>query len=326
MSSAAARRRAACCCGAASRRTSAWCRREPRRGAAVLHRLEGAQHRAARPRHRARLEAERVRAVRQRRRTAGGRRDRGRHLRGARPGLRPAGASRESRRDRGCRAARRCPALDRAADIRGDLHCHTDATDGRDDIEAMAQAAQAAGSPTSPSPTTARRWRWPDGLDEAARRSARGARPRARRAGSTASALLAGIECDIRPDGTLDLADDCLAQLDVVVASVHSRVQPGRGADDRPAASAPSSRRASTSSGTRPAACCCGAMPTRSTWSGSLTRRPRTAWRLEINCQVDRLDLNDTHARLARDNGGVKLVIDTDSHSAGRLRDRCAGA
>src|SRR5690606_17278070 len=42
--------------------------------------------------------------------------------------------------------------------------------------------------------------------------------------------LLAGIECDIRPDGTMDLADDCLAQLDIVVASIHSQfgLEPAR--------------------------------------------------------------------------------------------------
>ena len=77
------------------------------------------------------------------------------------------------------------------------------------------------GSSTSPSPITASRWRWPTA-------STSGARSRTPRASARVDAegvgvrLLAGIECDIRPDGSLDLADDCLAALDLVVASVHS--------------------------------------------------------------------------------------------------------
>ena len=84
--------------------------RQPRRRAAVLHRLEGAQHRAARPRDRARVQAERVRPLPHRRRRARRRRDGGGDLRGARPGLDPAGTARGPRRDRGRRTARRCPA------------------------------------------------------------------------------------------------------------------------------------------------------------------------------------------------------------------------
>ena len=99
--------------------------RERRRRAAVLHRLEGAQHRAARPRHPARLQAERVRPVSRRRRHARGRRDRGEHLRGAGPGVRSAGAAREPRRDRGRRSPARCPRLvTRAGPARRPAHAH----------------------------------------------------------------------------------------------------------------------------------------------------------------------------------------------------------
>ena len=85
------------------------------------------------------------------------------------------------------------------------------------------------------SPITARRWRWPTASTRRARSStrARSARSTTRLEGIT---LLAGIECDIRADGTMDLADDCLAQLDIVIASVHSAFNQERGADDRPAA------------------------------------------------------------------------------------------
>ena len=103
------------------------------------------------------------------------------------------------------------PRLITAADLRGDLHMHTTATDGRADAETMAIAARARRPRrTSRSPITARRWRWPTASTSGARSSTpRGsARSTTRLEGIT---VLAGIECDIRPDGTMDLADDCLA-------------------------------------------------------------------------------------------------------------------
>jgi DNA polymerase (family 10) len=107
------------------------------------------------------------------------------------------------------------------ADLQGDLHCHTIATDGRDDIETMARAAQAAGLRYLAITDHSRALAMANGLDEArALEHARAIREvNARLDGFT---LLAGIECDIRADGTMDLADDCLAQLDIVIASVHS--------------------------------------------------------------------------------------------------------
>ena len=131
---------------------------------------------------------------------------------------------------------------------------HTTATDGRDDIETMARAAQARRARVHrASPITARRWRWPTASTKRARSStrARSARSNARLDGIT---LLAGIECDIRADGTMDLADDCLAQLDFVDRVRPLGVQPGRGADDRPAAAGDRNARGSTCSATRPAA------------------------------------------------------------------------
>ena len=152
-----------------------------------------------------------------------------------------------------------------------------------------------------------------NGLDER-RALAHAARIRAVDAEGLGVRLLAGIECDIRPDGSLDLADDCLAALDIVVASVHSAFNQDRAADDRPRAArdreparrhprppdrphAPEARR-----------------PIRSTSRRSSTRRRAHGVALEINCQVDRLDLNDVHARLARDRG-VPIVISSDAHS-----------
>ena len=127
------------------RPTSAGAGRVARRGAAVLHRIEGAQHRAARPRAVARLHAERVRPRRRRHRRPHRRRDRGRHLRRAGPAVHRPGAARGPRRDRRRRGRARCRGWSTLADLQGDVHMHTTASDGRDDIETMAIAARDAG-------------------------------------------------------------------------------------------------------------------------------------------------------------------------------------
>ena len=128
---------------------------------------------------------------------------------------------RENRGEIEAAADERLPHLVSAADIRGDLHLHTTATDGRDDIESMAAAAQRLGhsyiAVTDHSKALARA----NGLDEH-RALAHAARVRALDGRFDGLRLLAGIECDILADGRLDLADDCLAQLDIIVVSVHS--------------------------------------------------------------------------------------------------------
>ena len=98
---------------------------------------------------------------------------------------------------------------------------HTTATDGRADAETMARAARAAGLEYIAITDHSQALAMANGLDETrALAHARAIRElNARLDGIT---LLAGIECDIRADGAMDLADDCLAQLDIVIASVHS--------------------------------------------------------------------------------------------------------
>ena len=149
-----------------------------RRGAPVLHRIESAQHRAARPRHPARLQAERIRPLSGRRRFARGRRDRGGHLRGARPRVRPAGTAREPRRDRGGRGPHAAPP-GHAQDLRGDLHMHTTATDGRADAWTMARAARDAGLEYIAITDHSQALAMANGLDETA--GARARRPRSAR-------------------------------------------------------------------------------------------------------------------------------------------------
>jgi DNA polymerase (family X) len=221
---------------------------------------------------------------------------------------------RENRGEIDAARERRLPRLVERADLRGDLHCHTDASDGRDSIETMAAAARAAGLSYLAVTDHSQALAMAGGLDEAgALRHAQ----RVREIGARLDGvrLLAGIECDIRADGTLDLAEDCLAQLDIVIASVHS-------AFNLPEAQM-------TERVLRALECPYVDVLGHPTGRLLLKREayaidvPRIidaaaahGVALEINSQVDRLDLNDRNARLARDRG-VKLVIDSDSHAAG---------
>ena len=129
--------------------------------------------------------------------------------------------------------------------------------------------------------------------------------------------LLAGIECDILADGRLDLADDCLAQLDLVVASVHSHFsQDAAQMTDRVlrALESPWVDILGHPTGRR----LLKREPVRIDMDRVASAAASHGVALEINCQVDRLDLNDSHARLARERGAW-LVISTDAHSVTAL-------
>jgi len=204
------------------------------------------------------------------------------------------------------------PALIELADIRGDLHTHTTATDGRDDLETMARAARAAGLDYLAVTDHSKALAMANGLDER-RVLEQAAAIRALNARLDGITLLAGIECDIRPDGTLDLAEDCLAQLDLVVASVHSAF----GQDE--AQMTDRLLRALDSPVVDVLGHPTGRLllkrdPYRANMDRILAAAAERGVALEINCQVDRLDLSDAHARLARDRG-VRLTIATDAHS-----------
>jgi DNA polymerase (family 10) len=155
-----------------------------------------------------------------------------------------------------------------------------------------------------------------NGMDER-RALAHAARVRALNGRFEGLTLLAGIECDILSDGRLDLADDCLAELDIVIASVHSHFT------QEPAQI--------TARLLRAMECPWVDVLGHPTGRRLLKRDPlrfdvdaivRAAARhhvaMEINCQPHRLDLNDAHARMARDRG-VRLVISTDAHSTSEL-------
>jgi DNA polymerase (family 10) len=212
------------------------------------------------------------------------------------------------------------PRLIDAADLRGDLHMHTTESDGKDDIGVMAAGAREAGLEYVAITDHSKSLAMANGLDEQ-RALAHAARIRAVDAGGAGVRLLAGIECDIRPDGSLDLADDCLAALDLVVASVHSAFdQDPRQMTDRllRAIENPHVDILGHPTGRR----LLKREPYPFDVAAVIDAAAARGVLLEINCQIERLDLSDVHAKLARDRG-ARLVISSDAHSrarAGALR------
>jgi DNA polymerase (family X) len=223
-------------------------------------------------------------------------------------------ALRENRGEIAAAATHALPRLITLADLRGDLHMHTVETDGKDDIETMARAARAAGLQYIAITDHSQSLAMANGLDET-RALAHAARIRAmnERPELEGITLLAGIECDIRPDGTMDLADDCLAQLDLVVASVHSAF------NLEPAQMTARMLRAIENPYVDIMGHATGRMllrrePYTIDVDALLKAAAARGVAFEINSQIYRLDLNDVHARLARQRG-VKLVISSDAHS-----------
>jgi DNA polymerase (family 10) len=118
-------------------------------------------------------------------------------------------------------AERRLPRLITLADLRGDIHMHTRESDGRATLEEMAQAAQALGYDYIAITDHSKSLAMANGLDER-RAVAFARRLREINRNGLGVRVLAGLECDIRRDGSMDLADDALAELDLVIGSVHS--------------------------------------------------------------------------------------------------------
>jgi DNA polymerase (family X) len=204
------------------------------------------------------------------------------------------------------------PRLVSQADLQGDLHMHTIATDGRADAATMAMAARAAGLSYVAITDHSKALAMANGLDEAAALE-HARKIRALNGQIAGITLLAGIECDIRPDGAMDLAPECLAQLDIVVASIHSAFNQDEEQMTNRIIRAiecpwvdvlghPTGRLILKREGYR------------INFDRVVAAASAAGVALEINSQIDRLDLDEHHARLARDRG-VKLVVDSDAHS-----------
>ncbi len=203
------------------------------------------------------------------------------------------------------------PQLVRLEDIRGEVHMHTVETDGRCTIEEMALAARERGYQYIAITEHSKNLAFANGLDE--KRTAEHAQ-RLRRANEQIEGItiLAGIEVDILADGALDLDDSALAQLDVVIASVHSAF------NQEPAQMTERLLRAVenryvTAIGHPTGRLLLRRDAYRFDLDAVLKAAAARKVAMELNAYPDRLDLCDVHLRMARERG-VKIVINTDAH------------
>jgi len=221
----------------------------------------------------------------------------------------------ELREDRGeiaLAAEDKLPRLVTPADIRGDLHVHSDWTDGTAPIKAMAEAAKARGYAYIALTDHSRRVAMAHGLDPAllTRQAREIDRLNERLDGLT---ILKGIEVDILKDGRLDLPDTSLAKLDVVVAAVHSYFDLPREVQTDRVIRAMSNRHVTLIA--HPTGRLIGERePYEIDMERVIAAAHDLGCHLEVNSQPDRLDLNDNHIHAAKQ-AGVKLAISTDAHS-----------
>jgi len=195
------------------------------------------------------------------------------------------------------------PKLVELGDVKGDLHCHTTWSDGRDTLEQMVLAARARGYKylavtDHPRGTLAEQDLEVDTLNERLK----------------PFRILKGIEVNIRIDGSLSLPDEVLAERDWVMASLHAAFD--RNGTERVLAAMDN-----------PHVDCIGHLTTRKInirppadidVERVISKAVETGTFLEINSQPNRLDLRDTHARLAGE-AGVKIVVSTDAHQLSAL-------
>ncbi|MBI4718405.1 MAG: DNA polymerase/3'-5' exonuclease PolX [Planctomycetes bacterium] len=204
-------------------------------------------------------------------------------------------------------------------DIRGDLHMHTVASDGKNTIEEMAAAAQALGYGYIAICDHSRSSTIANGLSvERMRKHLSEIRKAAERVRGIA--ILAGCECDILPDGSLDYPDEILAACDWVVASIHSAMGSGGAHKLSPTERtlAAMSNRYVSAIG-HPTGRLLNERPAMEMDMAAVVEAAaRTHTLLEINASWKRLDLKDLHVRQALA-AGAHLVIDTDAHRTTQL-------
>jgi DNA polymerase (family 10) len=224
---------------------------------------------------------------------------------------------RENRGEIEAAAVGRLPALVTQEEIQGDLHVHTKSSDGRNTLAEMVEAAEALGyvylAITDHSPAVRiargmkpagfrRQWKEIDRLNA--------------RAGTLR--ILKGAEVDILPDGTLDLPDAILDELDVVVASVHSKLDLPQREQTRRIVRALKHRCVDVLG--HPTGRLLGRRgPSAFALEDILKAAADHGVLLEVNAQPDRLDLDDVSVRAVTEHG-LRLVISTDAHSTAELR------
>jgi len=213
----------------------------------------------------------------------------------------------------------RIPRLVRVDDLRGDLHTHTDLTDGVASLETMADAARRRGyeyyAVTDHAPDLIMQ-RMTDEKMLAQREQVL-----ALEAGLV---LLHGTELNIGPDGSVDWDADFLAGFDICVASVHSHFEQSRAEMTRRFVAACENPHVNVIG--HPTTRRMGKRPPVEVDFGELFRAcARTGTALEINASPQRLDLPSDHIRAARD-AGVRFAIDSDAHSVSDLGNMPYGA
>lgn len=226
---------------------------------------------------------------------------------------------REARKEFDWAASGKLPRLIEEKDIVGDLHMHTHATDGTASIEEMAAAARDRGLSYICITDHSKRVSMASGLDEtrllAQWEEIDKINKKVGKKGDFI--ILKGIECDILENGDMDLSDDCLAQADWVVASVHYGQKQPREQITARIVGALSNPHVD-----------CIAHPTgrllnrREPYEVNMEAVFAAAEKhgkfLELNANPARLDLNDVHLAIARDRG-IPIVINSDAHSTDGL-------
>jgi DNA polymerase (family X) len=208
------------------------------------------------------------------------------------------------------------PKLVELRDMKGDLQMHSTASDGKNTIEEMATAAKALGHEYIAITDHSKAVTVANGLDEK-RMEAHIKKLRAADAKGLGIRVLVGSEVDILKDGKLDYSDEILAQLDVVVCSVHSYFNLDRSAmTERMLAAIENPYSQIIGHPT-------GRMLLRRDPLDYDMEKVLDACRkhdvaMECNSYPDRLDLKDVYLRMCKEKG-VKVVISTDSHNTGNL-------
>jgi DNA polymerase (family 10) len=221
----------------------------------------------------------------------------------------------ELREDRGeIQAAEqhRLPKLIEVKDIRGDLHAHTRATDGKNTLEEMVDAAKDMGWSYVAITEHSKRLTVARGLDEKRLRQQMEQIDRLNEKirGIT---VLKGIEVDILEDGALDLSDDVLKELDLVIGAVHSKFNLSRAKQTERILRAMDNRYFTLLA--HPSG---RLIQQREPYDADMGRIVHHAGQrgcyLELNCHPERLDLLDTYCQMAKETG-VLVSINTDSHN-----------
>ena len=208
------------------------------------------------------------------------------------------------------------PRLVTQKEICGDLHSHTDATDGRNGLEEMAQAAKERGCNYLAITDHSKRLRMVNGLDEKRLREQMEEIDRLNEevGGIT---VLKGIEVDILDDGSLDLSDDVLEELDIVVCSVHHKFALSEKKQTERIIGAMQNPNANVIA--HPTGRMIGE---RQPYDVDMERVMEAAKEndcfLELNGNPNRLDLNDVYCKMAKEMG-VKSSVSTDAHSTSGL-------